>query len=552
MSNLSGNKSFSGFTIFEDSDTFSVSDDWTFIVKGAPLTSYISSITDILGDSNVTITNHNDNLTDAVSLTNDIQTSIISLSSHVQTNILNLSKTFHRQIQSLSFTFHGLAENLSGQMHGIMDNMNNNLPPPPSSSSSSVTSMTQDTPNLQLTVSSGYSVKVTNGNLVINATSYSSPSLITDNTSYSPYSASIQLASGTSHTGPSCAYVQRGNLVLNFGSSTPVTTLTAFGTYTIEFFFKQLSGIPNVQNFVYGSGFGNPTINPYRFLHTSYIDPNNDNKMAFTIGDGSGWTASGVSTQIIQRDTWYHLAFQKSNTNTFEYFLNGQKQATLINTTSGTAAIDENLRYHTFGAQHPANTTQYMTFVGYFDTLRFSSKARYSGSTYTVPISASSDRYTLDPYTVYVNYFSSGIVGSITFNGSGNESILYSAPAKKYGNFQLKKLKNGYTTYTAYMDSNGNVNRNASDERLKTNITPITSTLDKIHALDPVQFKWKDSDCLDWGFIAQQVQRDFESGLVFQNINGYLGFHITKLIPFLVKGVQELSTKLDLLKQKYN
>jgi hypothetical protein len=151
-----------------------------------------------------------------------------------------------------------------------------------------------------------------------------------------------------------------------------------------------------------------------------------------------------------------------------------------------------------------------------------------------------------------VNYFSNGINRSSTLTGSGNEAYLYATPTKIYGELQLKKLKNAYTNYTAYIDSNGNVNRNASDERLKTNITPITSTLDKIHALDPVQFKWKDSDCLDWGFIAQQVQRDFESGLVFQNINGYLGLHITKLIPFLVKGVQELSSKLDLLKQKYN
>jgi hypothetical protein len=469
-----------------------------------------------------------------------MKTSLISLSSHVQSNILNLSKTFHRQIQSLSFTFHGLADNLSGQMHGIMDGMNNNLPPPPSSSSSSVTSMTQDTPNLKLTVSSGYSVKVTNGNMVVNTTSYDNPSTTPDTSvNYGAYRAGIALGTGTFNTSPSSMLIKEGSCTFNIPAGT-ATNLKAFGGYTIEFYFKQLSGSATNPNYLYGGS---------NYVHRTWIDPST-RKMMYSIGNGTAWTASGTGTQTVQLNTWYHIAFQKKTTDTFEYFFNGQKEATLVNTASGTALLESQLQSnHCFGSFYGGGVYYYS---GYIDTLRLSSTARYSGNTYTTPISTSSDRYTLDPYTVYVNYFSSAIDWSATFNGSGNESYLYSAPSKKNGYFQLKKLKNSYTTYTAYIDSNGNVNRNASDERLKTNITPITSTLDKIHALNPVQFKWKDSDCLDWGFIAQQVQRDFESGLVFQNINGYLGLHITKLIPFLVKGVQELSTKLDLLKQKYN
>jgi hypothetical protein len=561
MSNLSGNKSFSGFIIYENSNTFSISDDWTLIVKGKPLTNYTSSITDTLGDSNVTIAKYNDNLTETLSITDNIQTSIISLSSHIQTNIINLSKTFTLKLKSLSNTFFGTANNLSGQYNRTLQTMSGNLPLPPppsgsSSSSSSVTSMNQNSGERQLTVSSGYNLKITNGNMIVNATSYGMPSLATtDNTSYTWHNSTIQTTSGGFHTSPSSMYLNRGYNALRFGMNAPdAAALTRSGTYTVEFFFKQLSGVPNQHNFVYASRSNNTGDMIPKFLHGAFIDPNNNNKMGFSIGNGSTWTASGVSTQTIVRDTWYHFAFQKTTTNTFEYFLNGKKEATLINTTAGTTAMEGYIHQHLFGSQHPTGTTSSgNSFIGYIDTLRLSNIARYSGSNYTIPsFTNSTDRYTLDPFTVYVNYFSLGVNNSQTFNGSGNQAFLYAASLPNYGNFQLKKLKNAYTNYTAYVDSNGNVNRSASDERLKTYITPITSTLDKIHALNPVQFKWKDSDCLDWGFIAQQVQRDFESGLVFQNINGYLGLHITKLIPFLVKGVQELSAKLDLLKQKYN
>jgi hypothetical protein len=108
---------------------------------------------------------------------------------------------------------------------------------------------------------------------------------------------------------------------------------------------------------------------------------------------------------------------------------------------------------------------------------------------------------------------------------------------------------------------------NASDLRLKRNVTTITNGLDKINALNPVKFNWIDGfepsenekDLL--GFIAQEVQsvipeavEGFNSGNTI-NLNDViienpLRVNEKFIIPVLVKAIQELKAEIDTLKQK--
>ena len=65
-----------------------------------------------------------------------------------------------------------------------------------------------------------------------------------------------------------------------------------------------------------------------------------------------------------------------------------------------------------------------------------------------------------------------------------------------------------------------------SDKRLKENIKPIESALDKVSKLQGVTFDWKESDSIlkikeDIGFIAQDVQKVIPE-LVRENENGML------------------------------
>jgi len=112
---------------------------------------------------------------------------------------------------------------------------------------------------------------------------------------------------------------------------------------------------------------------------------------------------------------------------------------------------------------------------------------------------------------------------------------------------------------------------NASDERLKENVTTLPSMLNKINALRPISYDWKykEGDTGIYGFIAQEVQEVDES-LVFNsgttgyrndktygedleldgNIEDTLAINERKLFPMLVKAIQEQQTIIDDLKAR--
>jgi hypothetical protein len=106
---------------------------------------------------------------------------------------------------------------------------------------------------------------------------------------------------------------------------------------------------------------------------------------------------------------------------------------------------------------------------------------------------------------------------------------------------------------------------NASDVRLKRNVTTITNGLSKINALNPVKFNWiegfepteNEKDLL--GFIAQEVQSVIPEAIEsFGNsvtagttvIENPLRVNEKFIIPVLVKAIQELKAQIDELKNK--
>jgi hypothetical protein len=106
---------------------------------------------------------------------------------------------------------------------------------------------------------------------------------------------------------------------------------------------------------------------------------------------------------------------------------------------------------------------------------------------------------------------------------------------------------------------------NASDIRLKKNITPITLGLSTISALNPVKFNWADgfdlveTDKTLLGFIAQEVQEVLpeavesfsgETKLNDTIITDALRVNEKFIIPVLVKAIQELSAKVTALENK--
>ena len=91
-----------------------------------------------------------------------------------------------------------------------------------------------------------------------------------------------------------------------------------------------------------------------------------------------------------------------------------------------------------------------------------------------------------------------------------------------------------------------------SDHRLKNNVHPLVSALDKISKLNPVSFNWIKGDEPDTGFIAHEVQSVIPNAAFGEkdavNEDGSIltqSVSSEKLIAWLVAGMKELKTIVD-------
>jgi hypothetical protein len=106
---------------------------------------------------------------------------------------------------------------------------------------------------------------------------------------------------------------------------------------------------------------------------------------------------------------------------------------------------------------------------------------------------------------------------------------------------------------------------NASDARLKKNITKISYGLNSVSALNPVKFNWIDGfepsedGKYMLGFVAQEVLEVLPEAVELFgndiNLNGEtiktpLRVNEKFIIPVLVKAIQELSAEITILKNK--
>lgn len=150
--------------------------------------------------------------------------------------------------------------------------------------------------------------------------------------------------------------------------------------------------------------------------------------------------------------------------------------------------------------------------------------------------------------------------GSTLTTGTNNVVIGYTAqPAAStsansvtLGNASITILRAAVTTITSL-----------SDSRDKTNVTALPVGLDFINSLNPVKFTWQQREpnevkdgTSEAGFIAQELQATESQysadylGLVYDENPDKLEASPGKLIPVLVKAIQELSAKVNELEAK--
>jgi hypothetical protein len=141
--------------------------------------------------------------------------------------------------------------------------------------------------------------------------------------------------------------------------------------------------------------------------------------------------------------------------------------------------------------------------------------------------------------------------------GSANQFLLYQNGGSA-SNVTTKIDTSGNATFKGDVVAYGS----PSDIRLKENIKPIESALDKVSKLNGVTFDWKEkTEHLDkegnpinlqqWkhdiGFIAQDVQKVIPE-LVRENDNGMLSMRHQGIAPILLEAIKELKAEMEELK----
>jgi hypothetical protein len=135
----------------------------------------------------------------------------------------------------------------------------------------------------------------------------------------------------------------------------------------------------------------------------------------------------------------------------------------------------------------------------------------------------------------YVNVFGRNLTGN-------------TADTTYVDNLNINTVGAGPGSIDIGVDINGNVVNQASDLRLKKNITNIENALDKVKALRGVKYQWKDEvrggDEYRIGFIAQEVN-EVEPTLIFidkKSEEQYMGVQYKDVTALLVEAVKELSS----------
>jgi hypothetical protein len=92
----------------------------------------------------------------------------------------------------------------------------------------------------------------------------------------------------------------------------------------------------------------------------------------------------------------------------------------------------------------------------------------------------------------------------------------------------------------------------SSDKRFKSNVSPITNSLEKISKISGVSFEWNNEQDVysgkDIGVIAQEIEEVLPE-IVITRDNGYKAVKYEKIIALLIEGIKELKKEVDDLKK---
>jgi hypothetical protein len=154
-------------------------------------------------------------------------------------------------------------------------------------------------------------------------------------------------------------------------------------------------------------------------------------------------------------------------------------------------------------------------------------------------------------------------VSSMNLAKNTNASAGSSTAALSAGNLTTTELFNSPAVLNtvSYSNTNGTLTAGnisvtslveTSAQRYKSNVTQLTSQLDKINQLRPVEFDWKSNQKHDIGFIAEDVQKVYPEVVNMNDQGEVEGLSYSKMVSLLVKGMQEQQQQIKSLTDEIN
>ena len=142
-----------------------------------------------------------------------------------------------------------------------------------------------------------------------------------------------------------------------------------------------------------------------------------------------------------------------------------------------------------------------------------------------------------------------GLTNTDTLNTEGNATISGSLIVSA----SVGDNPHAVSVFGAISASNDIIGYHSSDERLKDNIQPIESPLEKISQISGVEFDWNEKQDLykghDIGVIAQEIEKILPE-IVETRDSGFKAVRYEKIVALLIEAIKQQQLQIDELKDR--
>ena len=159
----------------------------------------------------------------------------------------------------------------------------------------------------------------------------------------------------------------------------------------------------------------------------------------------------------------------------------------------------------------------------------------------------------------YLQAVANGVYDDVLINPNGGGVAIGSATTYGYtlfvgtGGIKTYGFTEAYTAAATYAMYSPMYNY-SSDQRLKTNILPLTNSLSKILNVSGYSFNWKDTtnnpthDKIHIGLIAQDIEKEFPELVSTDPRTGYKTVEYANMVAPLIEAMKEQQKQIDELK----